>query len=593
MSTLILFKMLTAMACIALATAIIVRDPGFRPNRLMGAVIGCVGWWALCESLCAMAPSNESAAAIMRLTGLGWIPVSAFFFHTFAELRGNSRSSIHRLTPWLYGLSALFAVTYAFTPWGLISLEATPPTGWRLEYGWLFAPALAIAVVPAILVLVAWRASAPQNGSGGERRTTTVVVASLGAALVLAVVCDALLPLMDIYPPLMGSTALAVACGVIAVHLQRYGFSLLSADAFAEEIIGSLPDGVALVRRDGSIRYLNPHLAELADLAPAEAARRSVHDLIPRMTRSLDDVAPGTELVLRRGDGRDLPVVASPVAVVHERRGPVGYALIVRDRRDVAALRHRLVNSARLAAVGDLSAGIAREIMRPMLEVRGSLTDLKLHWQVLTLDVDKAGLGERAQDIVEEGDDLIGESLEGVDRVTALVRNVQGFSEPAQGERTVVDPNELVERAVRVALSGAAAGVELDLRLDRALPDVACRRGELEQVIVNLVVNAIHAVGEEGRVVVSSEARTGGAILRVHDDGCGIPAALRDRIFDPFFTTKPVGEGTGLGLAICYHIVRNHGGTINVESTPQAGTTFTIDLPGLMSADDEVGAYER
>ena len=587
MTALILLKMLTAMACAALATAIVVRDPGFVPNRLMGAVIGCVGWWALCEAMCAMAPTNEMGVVIMRLTGLGWIPVSSFLFHTFAELRGNSRSPIHRWTPWLYGLSGAFALGYAFTPWGLVSLEATPPTGWKLEFGWLFAPAFLIAVVPAIIVLVAWRASSPRNGSGGERRTATVVVTSLGGAVGLAVISDALLPLVNVYPPLMGSTALAISCAVIAIHLQRFGFSLLSADAFAEEIIGSLPDGVALVRRDGSIRYLNPILADLSGLSTAEATRRNVHDLILRMPAHLDAVTPGTELLLRCSDGHGLPVIVSPVAVVHERRGPVGYALIVRDRRDVVALRHRLVNSARLAAVGDLSAGIAREIMRPMLEVRGSLTDLKLHWQVLALDVEKAGLGEPASDIVAEGDDLIGESLEGVDRVTNLVRNVQGFSEPAQGERKVVDPNELVEHAVRVALPGAAAGVELDVQLDPDVPEVACRRGELEQVIVNLVVNAIHAVGDEGRVLVSTEQRSGGVVIRVNDDGCGIPASLRDRIFDPFFTTKPVGEGTGLGLAICYHIVRKHGGTIAVDSGPKTGTTFTIDLPALLTPDPE------
>ena len=98
---------------------------------------------------------------------------------------------------------------------------------------------------------------------------------------------------------------------------------------------------------------------------------------------------------------------------------------------------------------------------------------------------------------------------------------------------------------------------------------------------MNLVVNAVHAVGEAGHVRICTRPRSGGVVIQVTDDGCGIPASLRDRIFDPFFTTKPVGEGTGLGLAICYHIVRNHGGTIAVESTRDLGTTFTLDLPAV------------
>jgi signal transduction histidine kinase len=307
---------------------------------------------------------------------------------------------------------------------------------------------------------------------------------------------------------------------------------------------------------------------------------------MPGISPSLEEVEPDTELVLRRMDGRGLPVVVNPVAVTHERRGTVGYALIVRDRRDVVALRHRLVNSARLAAVGDLSAGIAREIMRPILDVRGSLSDLELHFRVLTLDVEKAGLGERAVDIVEEGRDLIAESLEGVDRVTDLVRSVQGFAPPTVGKPERTDPNTLVEHALRVALSGFGKTIDFRLDLQPDLPPIACRRSELEQVIINLVVNACHAVGDDGRVVVTTGTRAGGVRIRVIDDGCGVPLALRDRIFDPFFTTKPVGEGTGLGLAICYHIVRNHGGSIAVDSVRGRGATFTVDLPTAVFAED-------
>jgi len=581
MSLFIFLKMLTAMACVGLATTIVVRDPGFKPNRLMGALLACIGWWALCEVGVTVAESESLRMAIMRSSALGWMPVSSVFFHTYAELRGNRGLDLHRLTPWLYACSISIALAYMLTPWGLTGLSPLPPHAWKLEFGWLIGPGLAIAVVPAVIVLVAWRRSTPRNGSGGERRTAFVVLASIGAAVGVAVVTDAMLPLLGVHPPLMGSTAVAAACGVIALHLQRYGFSLLSADAFAEEIIGSLPDGVALVRRDGTIRYVNPILADLAGLDATDARRRSIFELMPRIPTSLEHVQPGSELVLRCTDGRGLPVVVSPVAVTHERRGIVGFALIVRDRRDVAGLRQRLVLSARLAAVGDLSSGIAREIMRPMLEVRGSLTDLKLHWQVITLDVDKVGLGERAADIVAEGDDLISESLEGVDRITGLVRNVQGFGQPSAGELEETAVNDLVEHALRIALSGAGPQISLDLDLVPGLPAVACRRSELERVLVNLVVNAFHAVGDEGHVVVSTAARSGGVVIRVKDDGCGIPAALRDRIFDPFFTTKPVGEGTGLGLAICYHIVRNHGGTIAVESARDLGTTFTIELPAV------------
>jgi signal transduction histidine kinase len=578
MTIFILLKMLTALGCMALASTIVVRDPGAKVNRLMGAILGCLGWWALAEVLWTVADSDQLALRIARSSAFGWLLVSAFAFHTFVELRGNPRSPINRIVPWTYGLSLTCATLYALTPWGLESLSPLPQ-GWKVTFGWLIVPGILITVVPVLLALLAWRASAPRNGSGGERRTASVVFVSLAVALLTAVMTDAVLPLFGVYPPLMGSTAVAAACGVIALHLQRYGFSLLSADAFAEEIIGSLPDGVMLVRRDGSVRYANTILAELACIDEADARRCTIGDLLPELPDNLEDVAAGTETVLRRSNGTRLPVVVSPVAVTHERRDIVGFALIVRDRRDVVGLRDRLVRSTRLAAVGDLSAGIAREIMRPMLEVRTSLADLKLHWQVLTLDIEKAGLAAESEDIVTEGNDLIDESLEGVDRVTQLVRNVQGFSLESSSRRSTADVNEIVEHSLRVALSGVGPGVRLETDLAAGLPPVACRQNELEQVVVNLVVNAFQAVQGSGCVRVETIPRTGGVLVRISDDGCGIPEAMLDRIFDPFFTTKPVGEGTGLGLAICYHIVRNHGGTLSVESGRGLGTTFTVDLP--------------
>ena len=578
MTVYVLLKMATAIACTALAATIVVRDPGFKANRLMGAVLACIGWWSMCEVLWTVSDSPELTLAIARASALGWMPVSAFFFHAFAELRGNPRSPIHKLTPWLYGLSFSAASLYAFTPYGIESMSRLPH-GWQLTFGWLVVPGLLIAVVPALLVLLAWRASAPRNGSGGERRTSTVVFVSIASAVVVAAMTDVILPLFEIYPPLMGSTAVAAACCVIAIHLQRYGFSLLSADAFAAEIIGALPDGIALVRRDGSVRYVNPILAEELGLDMLEARSRTITDLLPHLPVRLQDVGAGTETLLRRHDGTDLPVVVSPVAVTHERRGIVGFALIVRDRREVVALRDRLVRSTRLAAVGDLSAGIAREIMKPMADVRMSLMDLKLHWQVLAIDIDKAGLGDDPDGIVSEGDELIAESLEGVERVTQLVRNVQGFSTEVASQRSVVDVNEIVEHALRVALPGVGAGVSLEPDFDPDCLLVAGHRNELEQVVVNLVVNAFQAVANSGCVRVKTATREGRVIIRVSDDGCGIPQAMIDRVFDPFFTTKPVGEGTGLGLAICYHIVRNHGGTLSVNSVRDEATTFTVDLP--------------
>jgi signal transduction histidine kinase len=112
-----------------------------------------------------------------------------------------------------------------------------------------------------------------------------------------------------------------------------------------------------------------------------------------------------------------------------------------------------------------------------------------------------------------------------------------------------------------------------------AIPPVRCRAGQINQVFMNLFVNASHAIREQGEIRVATRADGDAVIVTVADTGCGIPEPIRGRIFDPFFTTKPAGQGTGLGLAISYEIVRKHGGTISFESEVDKGTTFTIRLP--------------
>jgi len=139
-----------------------------------------------------------------------------------------------------------------------------------------------------------------------------------------------------------------------------------------------------------------------------------------------------------------------------------------------------------------------------------------------------------------------------------------------------------VQRAARIAQVEAPEALEVEVRLD---PDVKiqCHASELERVVTNLLVNAIHALDgcgpDRGHLVVAVAAARDRALIHVEDDGCGIDAEVLDRIFDPFFTTKPVGKGTGLGLAISYHIVKAHGGEIRVSSLPGRGTSVVVDLP--------------
>ena len=168
------------------------------------------------------------------------------------------------------------------------------------------------------------------------------------------------------------------------------------------------------------------------------------------------------------------------------------------------------------------------------------------------------------------------------------------FSHPSSKTRARVDVNKVIERATTVCRGEWKHAAKLNLQLDPNLPTVMALEGELNQVILNMVVNAAHAVTEkdagQGTITIHTAALRDGIEFSVSDTGTGIPVELVDRIFDPFFTTKDVGKGTGQGLAICHDIIVNkHGGTIGIESEEGDGTIFIMSLP----AGDELADGAR
>jgi signal transduction histidine kinase len=246
--------------------------------------------------------------------------------------------------------------------------------------------------------------------------------------------------------------------------------------------------------------------------------------------------------------------------------------------REVVSLRNRLVMSGRLAAVGELAAGIAHEINNPIAYVQANLNQLGQHWRLVGKRLrDELG-DESLNRVLAEGRELVDESLVGVLRVASIVRDVRGFAGEGQDREELGDLNALLEMTIRIA--------EPQLRYRAAIardygvvPAVRCHPQELKQVFLDLLLNAADAVEEGGSVRVGTRAAGEWAVVEIEDDGCGMPPEILERIFDPFFTTKAAGQGTGLGLSLAFEIVRGHGGDVEVDSEPGRGTTFRIRLP--------------
>jgi signal transduction histidine kinase len=210
--------------------------------------------------------------------------------------------------------------------------------------------------------------------------------------------------------------------------------------------------------------------------------------------------------------------------------------------------------------------------------VRANLSLLRQHWESVGTELEKNGASDSCDELIAEGAEMIDESLEGVDRASAIVRDVKGLAHAGGGERSMADLNELLDGVLRMAAPQlrVTAVIEKNYGL---LPLVACAPQELQQVFLNLVLNASQAISHSGTIRVRTEVQGRNVMAWIEDDGCGIEADVLDRIFDPFFTTKPVGEGTGLGLGIAHQIVRKHGGDITIDSRPGRGTVFGVRLP--------------
>lgn len=280
--------------------------------------------------------------------------------------------------------------------------------------------------------------------------------------------------------------------------------------------------------------------------------------------------------------------------------------LTVDDRtRQLVSAQEKLMQSDKLASIGQLAAGVAHEINNPIgyvfsnfgalesyvqdlyavLDAYGALEPLcegSPAWQTVQKSKVEADIDFVRKDIAA----LLRESAEGIERVRQIVQDLKDFSRTESADQWVyADINRGISSTLNVVRSELKyrADVECDFGV---LPEVQCMPSQINQVVLNLLVNAAQAMGEvRGRIRVETGTSAGQVWIRVHDNGSGIAPEVLPRIFDPFFTTKPVGKGTGLGLSLSYGIVRKHQGSIHVESTLGVGTTFTVHLPVIQVGD--------
>ena len=317
-------------------------------------------------------------------------------------------------------------------------------------------------------------------------------------------------------------------------------------------------------------------------------------------------------------DGQDARFVVTVTPMSDDDGTFAGWLLLADDttERDLALVH--LASSQKAASLGDLASGIVHEINTPIQFVGDNLRFLdetfaslgvlmaKYRALISTLDprapeCEAVATAECDADIdflIEEAPTALRDALEGIRRVAEIVAAIKEFAHPASKERVPTDLNRALQTTITVARNEWKYVADLVTEFCPTLPAVPCLPGELNQAVLNLIVNAAHAIAERteksgsnerGTIHVRSRHEADWAVIEVSDTGNGIPAAIRDRIFERFFTTKAAGKGTGQGLAILHStVVDAHHGTVTLESEEGRGTTFTLRIP--LRIDVEVPA---
>jgi len=245
--------------------------------------------------------------------------------------------------------------------------------------------------------------------------------------------------------------------------------------------------------------------------------------------------------------------------------------------QNLTTTQSQLVQSAKMASLGELVAGIAHEINNPLAFVQSHLHTVRRCLDKLDPGV-RPTLAETGLEQWERAQSRLSEINLGIERITELVLKLRTFSRLDEGTIKSVSVKECVESVLTISRHRFADRIRVVTEYGE--PDLLeCYAGLLNQALMNLVSNAIDAISGEGTLTISTGARDGEYRICVADTGSGIPEALRHRVCEPFFTTKPPGQGTGLGLSITYSIVQKHGGTLDIASNPQGGTRMTLRIP--------------
>lgn len=414
---------------------------------------------------------------------------------------------------------------------------------------------------------------------------------------------------------------LTLVCHQIALSIERKAaeeFRRESEERF-RDLFDNAPIAYHEIDREGRYVRVNRTEERLLGYTSEELKGKHVSDLIvgkharAAITAKMEGRAKlqSVELKFKRKDGRHIAVLTEDRLIRDEAGEVTGIRTTLQDITALKILEEQVMRGQKLESIGQLAAGIAHEINTPTQFVGDNVRFLRDSFNDLRAVVDKAeALASECrgngilQETVQAVDEImkradmgflasevpksLDEALSGIARISKIVQSMKDFAHPGDGVKVAANLNRAIESTITVASNEWKYVADVATNLDPILSPVPCHIGEVNQVVLNMIINAAHSIEDvvgtsgvsKGKITISTKEIDGWAEIRIADTGKGIKPHIKEKVFDPFFTTKEVGKGTGQGLAIAHNIiVGKHNGTIDIETKLGRGTTFVVRLP--------------
>jgi PAS domain S-box-containing protein len=375
---------------------------------------------------------------------------------------------------------------------------------------------------------------------------------------------------LELLSTIAGYVAIAIENARLYQSLEQKAMQIERLKDFSENIVESLNIGVLTVDLEDCIESWNPQLEDLLAIPRREALRRHLQDVLPQdlvaeiaLRATSDHVSGIYKFHLNTPAGRRLVINASIAPLVGKNGARLGRLILLDDITQRVRLEEQMVQTEKLTSLGLLAAGVAHEVNTPLAVISNYI-------QMLAKQIPA---DDPRQKTIER---IVKQTF----RASEIVNNLLNFSRTGAAEFVEVNLNSVLEETLTLVQHPfKTAQVNVIKNYTEQLPPVLGSITRLQQVFLNLFMNARDAMPSGGMLEVRTGAHNGSVAVEVTDTGSGIPPENLHRIFDPFFTTKATGRGTGLGLSVSYGIIKEHAGKVDVRSTPGKGTSFRLEFP--------------